>query len=90
MSTVRACPDWPLLMEIAPDLQFKHYLAGELKLPADALIAAPDVDLNSAEVCCDVEHNVFYAAHTHPALGEALRGSHWFELQEWAARGAGP
>ena len=29
MSTVRACPDWPLLMEIAPDLQFKHYIAAE-------------------------------------------------------------
>ncbi len=21
----RSCPDWPRLMEIAPELQFKHY-----------------------------------------------------------------
>ena len=25
----RTCPDWPLLMELAPDLQFKHYTVGE-------------------------------------------------------------
>ena len=33
----RTCPDWPQLMEIAPDLQFKHYTVAEAKLPADAL-----------------------------------------------------
>ena len=35
MST-RTCPDWPELMEIAPDLQFKHYTVAEAKLPGDA------------------------------------------------------
>ena len=24
----QTCPDWPELMEIAPDLQFKHYRSG--------------------------------------------------------------
>jgi hypothetical protein len=28
MSTTRACPDWPTLMEIAPDVQFRHYTLG--------------------------------------------------------------
>ena len=25
----RTCPDWPDLMEIAPELQFKHYTVAE-------------------------------------------------------------
>ena len=29
----RTCPDWPKLMEYAPDLQFKHYTVAEAKLP---------------------------------------------------------
>ena len=37
MST-RTCPDWPDLMEIAPELQFKHYTVAEAQLPADALM----------------------------------------------------
>ena len=32
----RTCPDWPQLMEIAPELQFKHYTVREAQLPADA------------------------------------------------------
>ena len=35
----RSCPDWPLLMEIAPSLQFMHYTVAEAKLPAEALRA---------------------------------------------------
>ncbi len=27
------CPDWPELMEIAPDLQFKHYSSGRRSCP---------------------------------------------------------
>ena len=33
----RTCPDWPMLMEIAPELQFKHYTVAEAKLPTEAL-----------------------------------------------------
>ena len=32
----RSCPDWPELMQVAPELQFKHYTLREVKLPADA------------------------------------------------------
>ena len=34
----RACPDWPALMEIAPELQFRHYTVAEVQLPADAFV----------------------------------------------------
>ena len=35
--TARTCPDWPQLMELDPDLQFKHYTVAEAHLPAEAL-----------------------------------------------------
>ena len=60
----RTCPDWPELMEIAPELQFKHYTVAEAQLPADALMLITDVALSDVAICCDLEHNVFYAAHT--------------------------
>jgi hypothetical protein len=47
------------------------------------------VSLQDVAVCADLDHNVFYAAHTEPQVAEALRGSHWFELREWATRGPG-
>jgi hypothetical protein len=86
--TTRTCPDWPALMEIAPELQFKHYSVAEAKLPSEVL-RATDVPLGDIEICCDLDHHVFYAAHTDPTVGEALRESHWFELDEWASRGPG-
>ncbi len=85
MST-RTCPDWPDLMEIAPELQFKHYTVAEAQLPADALMKVSGV-LSDIAICCDLEHNVFYAAHTDPHVAEALRQSHWFEVREWIAAG---
>ena len=87
--TVRTCPDWPQLMEIAPDLQFKHYTVAEAHLPAEALGALAEVSLGSIEICCDREHNVFHAAHTDGNVAEALRGTHWYELGEWSTTGPG-
>ena len=83
----RTCPDWPLLMERAPNLQFKHYTVAEARLPADALMTIPDVPLSAVAICCDLDHNVFYAHHTDPKVAEALRASHWFDFEEWASRG---
>ena len=60
----RTCPDWPELMELAPELQFKHYTVAEAQLPADALMRIPAVPLSDVAICCDLDHNVFYAAHT--------------------------
>jgi len=87
--TTRTCRDWPILMELAPDLQFKHYSIAEAKLPSEVLVAVGGLDLDQAEVCCDLDHNVFHAPHTDPEVAKALAGSHWFELQEWARGGPG-
>ena len=87
--TTRTCSDWPELMEIAPDLHFMHYTVAEAQLPAEALMKIPDVLLGSVAICADLEHHVFYARHTDPGVGEALRDTHWFELGEWATSGPG-
>ncbi len=82
----KTCPDWPLLLEQAPDLVFRHYTIAEARLPADALVQIEDVSLADFAVCCDREHNVFYAAHTVPEVARALVGTHWFDLGEWVGR----
>ena len=73
-------------MEIAPELQFKHYTVAEARLPADALVEL-NVSLSEVAVCCDLERHVFYAAHTDEQVAEALRASHWFEVRDWVAAG---
>ena len=85
----RTCPDWPELMEIAADLQFKHYMVSEAQLPADALVNLDPAMLEEIEICCDIDRHVYYAAHTHSTVADALRGSHWFELAEWTTSGPG-
>ena len=85
----RTCPDWPMLMEIAPDLQFKHYTVAEAQLPSEVLRAISQVSLSEVAICCDLEHHVFYAEHTDPEVGDALRTSHWFEVRDWATSGPG-
>jgi hypothetical protein len=83
----RTCPDWPELMEIAPELQFKHYTVAEARLPADALMLISDVSLSDVEICADLDRYVFWAEHTEEHVAEALRASHWFEVREWIAAG---
>jgi hypothetical protein len=76
-------------MELAPDLQFKHYTVAEAKLPAEALANIAELSLDAIAICCDLERNVFYAAHTDPAVAEALRASYWYDLDEWRTTGPG-
>jgi len=76
-------------MEYAPDLQFKHYTVAEAKLPAEALMKVPDISFDDVAICCDLERHVFYAGHTDPKVGEALRATHWFEVAEWTSSGPG-
>jgi hypothetical protein len=76
-------------MELAPDLQFKHYTVAEAKLPAEALMNLPDVPLSAVAICCDLDQHVFYAHHTEPKVAAALRETHWFDLAEWARHGPG-
>jgi hypothetical protein len=74
-------------MEIAPELQFKHYTVAEAQLPADVVMRLTDVALSDVAICCDLEHNVYHAAHTDEKLGVALTASHWFEVRDWIAAG---
>jgi hypothetical protein len=76
-------------MEYAPDLQFKHYMVAEARLPAEALMKVPDISLDAVAICCDLDRHVFYAGHTDPRIGEALRATHWFEVAEWTSSGPG-
>jgi hypothetical protein len=85
----RTCPDWPQLMELAPELQFKHYTLREAQLPADAIVNFDGVGFDDVAICCDLERHVFNAGHTDATVAEALRASHWFDLREWAARSPG-
>jgi hypothetical protein len=85
----KTCPDWPELMELAPDLQFKHISVAEAQLPFDVLSEISHVSLGEVEMCCDLDHHVFYGAHTDDQVAAALRGSHWFEVHEWATSGPG-
>jgi hypothetical protein len=75
-------------MELAPELQFKHYTVREAQLPADALVSI-ESDLEAVAICCDLSSHVFYAEHTDPGVAEALRASHWFDLREWVERSPG-
>ena len=85
----RTCPDWPQLMELAPDLQFMHYTVAEAQLPVDVLTAITHVSLSDVAICCDLEHHVYYDAHTDREVAEALRSTHWYEVHEYAERGPG-
>ena len=85
----RTCPDWPRLMEIAPDLQFKHYMLAEAKLPGEALVNIKSVTQDTVAICCDLERHVFFSEHTDPEVAEALRATHWFDLAEWSTAGPG-
>ena len=85
----RACPDWPSLMEIAPELQFRHHTLAEAHLPVEAFVQLEGVPANELVLCCDLDAHVFNPEHTEPHVAEALRASHWFDLREWAARAPG-
>jgi hypothetical protein len=76
-------------MELAPDLQFKHYTLAEAKLPGEALVSIGDMPQETVAICCDLERHVFYAEHTDPQVVAALRDSHWFDLAEWSTAGPG-
>ena len=87
--SARTCPDWPQLMELDPDLQFKHYTVAEAHLPAETLSRITHVSLGQVEICCDLEHHVFNPGHTDADVAEALRGTHWYDLREWSTSGPG-
>ncbi len=85
----KTCHDWPELMELAPDLQFKHMTVTEARLPFEVVTRIKAVSLDEVEICCDRDHHVFNAEHTNPELAAALAGTHWYEVHEWATSGPG-
>jgi hypothetical protein len=87
----KSCPQWPQLMEIAPDLQFKHMSVADAQLPVEVLTSVSHVSLSDVEICCDTEHHVYYAVHTDAEVASALASTqtHWFEVNEWATSGPG-
>ena len=87
--SARSCPDWPALLDMAPDLHFKHFSVTEARLPSDALVNISGVPLDAIAICADLDHHVFNADHTDPAVADALRDTHWFDLREWVERGPG-
>lgn len=88
MTSSRACPDWPELMEIAPDLQFRHFTLAEVQLPGEAVVRIEHVSRDALSLCCDPDSHVFNPAHTEPEIVAALKGTHWIDLTEW--RGSPP
>jgi hypothetical protein len=88
--STRSCPDWPTLLEIAPDLHFKHYTVAEAQLPGEALVNLPNVPLEAVAICADLEHNVFNPTHTDPDVAAALAETYWYDLREWAKNAPKP
>jgi hypothetical protein len=80
----RSCPDWPTLMELAPDLQFRHFTLAEVQLPVDAFVQLEGVPPDEVNVCCDPDAHVFNPEHTDPRIAEALVGTHWIDVREIA------
>ncbi len=85
----KTCPDWPDLMEMAPELQFKHMSVQQAQLPFEVLGRLSSISLDDLEICCDLEHHVINASHTHPDVVAALEGTHWFDVHEWSTSGPG-
>jgi hypothetical protein len=89
MST-RSCPEWPALLEVTPDLHFKHYTLAEAHLPAEVLMNLPNIPLEAVAICADLEHNVYNPAHTDQRVAAALQDTYWYPLSEWAQRAPRP
>jgi hypothetical protein len=67
-------------MEIAPDLQFRHYTLREAQLPAEAFVKLDGIDLDEVALCADLDAHVFNTAHTDPRVASALDGTYWIPL----------
>jgi hypothetical protein len=83
----RACPDWPALMELAPELQFRHYTLGEVQIPVDAFVQLEGLSSDTVAVCCDLDAHVFNPEHTEPRIVDALKGTHWIDVHELHSAG---
>ena len=85
----KTCPDWPELMEIAPELQFKHYHRCRRAAPVRGADEGLRRLARRGRDLLRYRAHVFYAAHTDPQITAALAGTHWYEVREWASTGPG-
>ncbi|HEY1478379.1 MAG TPA: hypothetical protein VGF46_00020 [Gaiellales bacterium] len=69
-------------MELAPELQFRHYTLGEAQLPVDAFVQLEGIPADEIAICCDLDSHVFNHEHTDPRVVEALQGTHWIDVRE--------
>ncbi len=81
----RTCPDWPALMEIAPQLQFRHHTLREMQLPPEVFARTEGISLDEVAVCCDVDAHVYNPEHTDPRIVDALQGTFWIDVRELGA-----
>ena len=51
----KSCPDWPALMELAPDLQFKHMTVHDAQLPFEVVAKIPST-ISLDEVAVSYTH----------------------------------
>jgi hypothetical protein len=51
------------------------------------LVSLPDVPLEAVAICADLDHNVYYHAHTDPRVAAALQDTYWYELNTWVREG---
>jgi hypothetical protein len=72
-------------MEIAPNVQFRHYTLAEAQLPVDAFVQLEGVDKDEVTVCADLDAHIFNPDHTDSRIVEALRGTHWIDVRELAS-----
>ncbi|HEY6962594.1 MAG TPA: hypothetical protein VI408_11950 [Gaiellaceae bacterium] len=82
------CPDWPQLMEIAPELQFRHLTLGEAHLPVDAFVQLEGIAPDEVVLCCDLDAHVYNPEHTDDRVVDALQGTHWIDVREYRAPAA--
>jgi hypothetical protein len=76
-------------MEIAPELQFRHFTLGEAHLPVDAFVQLEGIPADEIAICCDLDAHVFNPDHTDARVVSALGGTHWIDVREVAGRDAG-
>jgi hypothetical protein len=69
-------------MELAPELQFRHYTLGEAQLPVDAFVQLEGIPADEIAICCALDAHVFNHEHTDPRVVEALQGTHWIDVRE--------
>ena len=81
--SARACPDWPSLMEVAPDLQFRHYTLAEAHLPVDAFVQLEGIaGRRDRSLLRSRRARLQSGAHRSRASPKRCKGTHWIDVRE--------